>query len=157
MQIFSNLQPLDVANQPLRLSDERTTMLTDSSVATCYNITHDSGTNLRWAKVLPPRSYLFGKTFSVFVAGRYSSCSPIDGISVAVQPSCDALSHNFTCTCTKPVPCVATRAPQAASLLICEYRCQVFDVWEFIVVYAGHAVSAPADALELCEIWFTNW
>ena len=151
MQIFSDPQPMDVARHSLRLSEERTTTLTDNSMSTCYTICYDFRMNWRWIKVLPLRSYLLGKTFSVFVAGRYPSCSPIDGISVAVQPKC-TLNH----TCTKPAPCKVMAVPQTTSLMVCEHRCHVFYVWDFVTIYLGLADSSSAVGLELCGIWFTN-
>ena len=151
VQIFSDLQPLDVARHSLRLSEERTTMLTDNSMSTCYSIYSDFRINWRWIKVLPMRSYLLGKTFSVVVAGRYASCSPIEGLSVAVQPAC-TLNH----TCTKPAPCIVMGNPQTKNLMVCEHRCQVSGIWDFVAVYLGHVDSSSAVGLDLCEIWFTN-
>ena len=151
VQIF-NTDPLALVLNSPQLSKDRTMILTDKKMTTCTSYDYNLNNNLVWFKVQTPRSYLFGKTFSVFVAGRDISCSPIDGIRVAVQPACSANGN-----CTNALPCTAKKAPPKAGLLVCEYRCQTLDRWDFVATYSTNPALVSNREIELCEIWFSNW
>ena len=152
MHTFSRLTPLDVVRSSLQMGDTRTATVTDGVVDTCFRVTYNPNRRFLWAKVLPFRAHLFGKLFSVFIAGENISCSPIDGILVALQPVCDENGQ-----CENTVPCIARKAAQKARLLVCEYQCKTIVNWNFVAVYINHLGSIPIGDLEICEIWFSTW
>ena len=152
VQIFLNTDPLVLGGNSSQLSNHRTTILTDNDMTTCISRVHNPNNHTVWFKVLPHRSYLFGKTFSVFIAGGDISCSPVDGISVAVQPTC-----NENGNCTNAVTCTGKIAPPTAGQLVCEYRCQTLGRWDFVATYTTNRALIFDSDLELCEIWFSNW
>ena len=151
MQIFSNRDPEDVARNQVYLSNDRTALLTDSAMATCFTVPHNSNRHLLWMKVLTSRAYLFGKVFSAFVAGKKFSCSPVDGISVAVQPSCHGNGN-----CIPAVPCTARKAHQKAGLFVCEFQCKTLTTWTFVAININDGGLDFDGYQELCEIWFSK-
>ena len=152
VQIFSELLPVDVARNPLNVSNDRTTMSTDGLLTTCLTITPHLNSNLLWIKVMPRRSYLFGNIFSLFVAGRNILCSPADRLIVTAQPAC-----NDNGDCEHVVPCIAKKALEITGMFVCEYRCQMFIVWDFVAIHINNPSPVNIRDPELCEIWFSNW
>ena len=150
-QLFTMIGPGDVARDPHRLSGNRTTFLSDQNADTCVSITRELNGRLSWIKLLPLHHHTFKYAFSVFITGRDLSCSPIDGILVAVQPVC-----NTNGTCNTAIPCVAQLLPQMADLEYCKYRCVTSVVWEFIVIHITQFWSNANNAIKLCEVWFSN-
>ena len=151
VQLFSRLSSLDIVRGS-QLVDAKTTMMTDGVMDTCFRVTYNPNRRFLWAKVLPFRAHLFGKLFSVLIAGENISCSPIDGILVALQPVCDENGQ-----CENTVPCIARKASQRARLLVCEYQCKTIVNWNFVAVYINHLGSIPIGDLEICEIWLSTW
>ena len=149
--IISNLYQLDDVRKPILVSYERTTILTDNVMDSFLNITHHSRRNLLWAKILPSRFYLLGKILIVLVAGRHFSRSPVNGLSVSVQPTC-----NGNWDCENAAKCKAKLLPVKAGMFLCEYRCKIPSASDFVAVYINNN-AVTLEATELCEIWFSNW
>ena len=104
-------------------------------------------------KVLPSRDYLFKRHVVVHVTGKGFSCSPIDGIAVFIQPSCEDET-----SCPHMRPCVSLKEEQLAHAIVCKYRCQIKESWDYVLVdLAAYDVRADITIdWQVCEIWFTN-
>ena len=150
-QLFTMVGPGDVALEPHRLSGNRTTLLSDRKADTCFSITNEINGRYLWIKVMPLHPYLFRDAFSVFITGRDLSCSPMDGILVAVQPACD-----INGTCNIAIPCVAQVPTQMGELNYCKYRCLTPVIWDFIAMHITRFWSNTNTLMELCEVWFSN-
>ena len=150
-QLFTMVDPGDVALEPHRLSGNRTTLLSDLKADTCVSITNEINGRYLWIKVMPLHPYLFRGAFSVFITGRDLSCSPMDGISVAVQPAC-----GINGTCNIAIPCVAQVPTQMGELNFCKYRCSTPVVWDFIAMHITRFWFNTNTLMELCEVWFSN-
>ena len=151
VQFFSDQQPVTIAANQTALSSDRTPLLTDHDFTTC--ISRSSTNSYMWAKVQPSEFFVRRKTVSVQLAGKGITCSPLGGISIGLQPSCDDGSD-----CINTQPCVTRQAPQREGLHVCDYHCVTTTDWQFVVAYLSHLAADPGGYTpELCEIWFVNW
>ena len=151
VQFFSTEDPGDVARDPYRLGDNRTALLGDHSTNTCIHVTMRNNDRFMWMKLMPLRSYLFQESFSVFIVGRSISCSPIDGVAVAVQPTC---GNNGTCDFARS--CVAKWSPNVGEQDYCQYSCIAPVDWDFVVIYVKQPWPIQNTLITLCEVWFSN-
>ena len=153
MQLFSDLDPIAVVNQSIKLSNSRTPLLVDGDFTTCISRLSFTLQSSAWARVIPDEFYIRRNIFSIHLAGKGFTCSPVGGITVSLQPPCPDKTH-----CIGALPCIAGKAAYKDSLIVCGYRCTSQLYWEFVVVYLrsllyNHGGSLP----ELCEIWFSIW
>ena len=142
-----------VAANLIKLSSNRTKLLTDENPITCISLMSFSLQPSSWAKFIPNESYIKRAVFSINLMGHGFICSPIDGISVALQPQCRDAG-----TCNNAEPCKAGKSSHQGIHSVCEYQCASHLEWEFVVVYLRPlAIYHGENPPELCEMWFSYW